>query len=123
MIGVVELAPELREALGAHEVFRRLGFTSDEIYLRTHVEGLLLVTVRRDGLEANVLASPCELPPDRVLELWPAAVEWWNHDATDGQRRAIFESCRVRRGAASVVGELIATGFKIGHLSPGLVPQ
>ena len=104
--------PIIREALAAHEVFRKLGFTPDEIFLRPR-PGELFVTVQRGGLEFNLDLGDHDIDDtNRVIALWAAGADWWN-TGPEPERRELFDTSEVRKSAVMIIAALQAKGFAV----------
>ncbi len=107
-----ELHPAIREALGAHEGFRRLGFYPAQIFIKP-AAGQLFITVKRDGLEFNACMGSCDLHIDELRSQWGAAVQWWNGPATEEQRDEIFRAALTTKDSVGVIFALMSKGFDV----------
>lgn len=107
-----ELHPAIREALGAHECFRRIGFTPDQIFVGLQ-EGVLFTAVVRGGRQFAVTSGPCALDLEALLPQWRAACAWWNASSSSDERHEIFEGSKMRRGAVNVLIQMIDAGFAV----------
>ena len=104
--------PIIREALAAHEVFRKLGFTPDEIFIRPRPDELF-VTVRRSGLEFNFTLGKHDFGDvNTVIALWVAATEWWNM-GPEAERTEMYERSETRKTVVPLIVALKAKGFAI----------
>lgn len=66
------------EAVCAHETFRKLGFSSDEMYFRPSAAKLHM-TVMRGGLEFNFDLGGHVSSVSSLIAEWTRAAGWWNH--------------------------------------------
>lgn len=104
--------PIIREALAAHEVFRKLGFTPDEIFIRPR-PAELFVTVQRGGLEFNFTLGKHDLgDANSVIAEWTAASEWWNN-GPEAERTELFERSETRKIVVPLIIKLHAKGFAV----------
>lgn len=107
-----DLHPAILEALGAHEWFRRIGFTNDQIFVGLQ-DGLLFTAVVRDGRTHAVKAGACEIDLEALLLVWRDACAWWNRAANDAEKLDIFEGSKIRRGSVHVLTEMVVAGFAV----------
>lgn len=103
--------PILREALAAHEVFRKLGFAPDEIFLRPQPSELF-VTVQRADKEFNLSLGAHDLDMVAVIKQWADATAWWN-TGDNGERQDLFERSEVRKNVVLIIVALTEKGFAI----------
>lgn len=103
--------PIIREALAAHEVFRKLGFTPDEIFVRPSPE--LFVTVRRGGLELNLSIGTHAMNVDDTVAAWTAGAEWWNTTNDEAARHELYEGSATRRNLVPLMVVLKNKGFAV----------
>jgi len=63
----VDIPEPMRNALGTHEMLRRLGFASDDIYWDMRVDGMMQIVLKTQGkqfvIDVGVL-------PDMTYEQW-----------------------------------------------------
>jgi len=67
-----DLEPLIREALSTWQLFRRLGFSSDDIYIALN-EGSLLITVKWRGKGFSVRVGATEMTPQMLAQVWDHA--------------------------------------------------
>lgn len=102
----MNLSPAVKELLSLHEIFRRLGFPSKDLYVDMfgrcsnptcavkHVQ----FSLRRGGALTDPLFrvniyEDCE----KVWEDWPAAIEWWNANADQPAVAEIYKDSAALR--------------------------
>lgn len=103
--------PIIREALAVHEVFRKLGFTPDEIFIRP-LPSKLFVTVQQAGKEFNLDLGAHDLDTVTVIKQWADASAWWN-TGDNGERQEMFETSEVRKNVVLIIVALTEKGFRI----------
>jgi hypothetical protein len=103
--------PIIREALAAHEVFRKLGFMPDEIFIRPRPNELF-VTVQRAGKEFNLSLGAHDLDMVAVIKQWADATAWWN-TGDNGERQELFDRSEVRKNVVPIIVSLTDKGFAI----------
>ena len=104
--------PIIREALAAHEVFRKLGFTSDEIFIRPTRQNELFVTVQRAGKEFNFSLGQHDLAMVDVIKQWADATVWWN-TGDNAERQDLFDRSEVRKNVVPIIVSLTSKGFAV----------
>jgi len=108
-----DLEPLYIEALAAHEFFRQLGYLSKDIYINLG-DGKVAVQVREDEKKAEVMLA--QETPTGFSDRWAEAVVWWNDEATEEERREIFENSLTRNDAAKIIAGLVSLNM---HVIPG----
>ena len=106
-----DIHPILREALAAHEVFRKLGFTSDEIFLRPRPGGLF-ITVQRAGKEFNLDLGKHDLDMVAVIKQWADATVWWN-TGDESERQDLLDRSATRLNVVPIIVLLTDKGFVV----------
>ena len=92
----------LKMALGVHETMRTMGIAPERIFVQTYGDPLspdLAVVLGPIGFPVGNVGVPVAVFP----MLWKAAVTWWNHDATDEERRDLFHHFTSRTDGARLV--------------------
>ena len=100
------------EALCAHEAFRKLGFSPDDIYFRPRHDKLF-VTVQRGGKEFNFDVGPHQRTMHALIEEWKPAAKWWNEHPDREALKAMYEQSNVRRNVVGLIAALHAKGFAV----------
>ena len=103
--------PILREALAAHEVFRKLGFTPDEIFVRPQ-PGELFMTVQRTDKEFNLSIGTHDLDTTELIKQWADATVWWNA-GDQAEQQDLFERSEARKNVVTIIVSLTSKGFVI----------
>lgn len=103
----------VNELLSYHEVFRRLGFLSDHLYVDLY-DNAVQFCLRFGGPKSKP-EFVINIPEDftAVGTQWPLALEWWNRAANEGadkqETAELFEQSWAWRNR---VGLLIALATK-----------
>lgn len=100
------------EALAAHEVFRRLGFTPDEIFIHPHSDELFVVVKRAALMFSLTLGKHDINDVNSVIEKWTAAADWWN-TGPEPERRELFDRSEVRKNVVMIIAAMQAKGFAV----------
>jgi len=120
------------EALCLHEVFRRLGFSSEQIFVqlactadpnrlvffdRAKTGDLCVhVVLRAQGLEYTGGIGPLPVAEDDWEQTWTDATVAWNA-APEAEMKKIWERSRVLKTSFNVMMALQAKGFRIPSLA------
>ena len=102
--------PIILKALAFHEAAARVGVDPANIFVSHQLKG-----DGRMGVVIGLIAFPvgiCDLTPEEFSVQWPAAVAWWNQDATPEVRQAHLDAlnAEVGGGLPLVVGIQNAAG-------------
>ena len=108
-----DIQPLYIEALGAHEFFRQLGYLPENIFINLG-RNQIAIQVKEDEKKADVVLAK-EQPTD-FADRWAEAVTWWNDEATEEERREIYEHSLTRNSAAKIIANLVALDM---HVTPG----
>ncbi len=116
-----------REALMVHEIFRRLGFPSEEIFLLVarsadpsralFPKGLkpgdlcVHVQLKSQGLEYTGCVGRIPCAEDQLETQWHEAVALFN-GGCQKEGTAMWNASKARRRVTSVLAVLVAKGFK-----------
>lgn len=108
------LHPVLREALGFHEAFRRMGFIPDDIHVsygklgeQGRIQVVLLAQCRKFSCDAGVV----DFDEESFKDKWQEATRLWNEDAAEDERKVLWDSCYAHRNATGLVSALTVRGF------------
>ena len=97
------------ELLALHEIFRKLGFQADDLYIEQYSDPKMFFKAVQGALEFRV-----EIHYDisKVIEEWPLACEWWNN-ASQEDLRELYETSEARLNAPMMVFALSEKGFDL----------
>ena len=92
------------ECLAFHEAFRRLNFSSNDIFVYFGRQGVKVV-LRTQGKEFVVAVDDRDWPcgTEERIKQWSEAVRAWNGSMTDAERKSIYESCVIGRATELIV--------------------
>lgn len=104
------MTDEIKEALAAHELFRLLGFSADDIYLQKYAEsgvgGFGVALVYRGEKYTIHINDVC---PIDLIAQWKEAVRVWNR-MTDGEKRVVANASRVFKDKVMLMANLLKAG-------------
>jgi len=119
------------EALCLHELFRRMGFAADDVFLMLARAGnpesaiipkglalgdlALFVQLRTQGKEYNVIIGALPCPEDDFAKAWGTAVELFNK-ATRAESDPMWDRAAIVKRWDTVVLDLHGLGFVIPRL-------
>lgn len=105
----------MREALYTHEVFRKLGFPSKDLFLDMldfDKEIQVGVTVKQDDKKSTVLIGAIKKEEQvKFLDAWPLAVNLWN-ETCNSDDRWDFEHSIARTMVVGIIAGLAMRDFK-----------
>lgn len=108
---------EVCAALFAHEMMRRLGITSDDIFIDMRIADFFGIAVRGGGKEWSWTLGHLPIPAADFVAEWQAGVAWWN-GASDEEIDALgFDSSPQMAMAAMVVASLVEKGIPLDPLA------
>lgn len=123
-VSEAEVDPTIREWLFAREMLRRLGFSSDELFMAVHPTGKVLLDGQRHDLDKPTLflrveaqgkqwswtIGPTDLPVEQIQDHFEAAAAFWNAGgfAPDSLSRSAVFAQKV-----DLVQALYAKGFRL----------
>ena len=106
-----------QQVLGLYEVFRRLGFESDDLHLISDSTGIGALVLRTQGREFSV-TTDCTDPrladKQEAEVVWAAASALWNsEDVPDADKLAIYEATRDKLDALGLLITLDKYGIEV----------
>lgn len=107
------LSPIVREAIAAHGMLTKLGFSNDDLFLRP-TNDRLFVTIRRSGKEFNLAVGKHTMDVHRIVAEWTTACAWWNALPQD-DRAEFVDASMVRRELVQIVAALQLKGFALNR--------
>lgn len=103
----------LEQALAVFEAFRRLGFTSDEIFFTldsVHV----FMTLRTQGREFVITCGPYgPLTPREATDQWNEMAREWNGPMTETERQRIWGQSFIFNQGGDLIRGLVRKGIQI----------
>ena len=115
-MGLSKVHPALRELLAVFEAWRKLGFTSDQIYALPEAiapdAGLVPALVLRAQGRQFIITAPAPFPKAEFVDAWIKAAEAWNK-GTDEERDVVWRGSVVYKHAVPLVTAMIAKGFNL----------
>lgn len=122
----------IRETLCLHEAFRKLGFSSDSIFVviarvadpsralmheQTKVGDLAVhVQLKAQGLEYIGAIGPIPCEDSEFNEIWNNAVKWFNQ-GPEKELQAMWDASRIHRVLPSLLLALQDKGFRFTYKS------
>jgi hypothetical protein len=104
----------LREALAVHEAFRKLGFTSDQIYIHRNPEPLsdIVVVIYQHGKSLATTLGRLEGEEADWRGQWKELVERFNAGEIDTDFDAFYEQSYIRAHYVDLLFMLNAKGIE-----------
>lgn len=115
MVDLKQIPVAFREALACHQVLRRLGFKSDDIYVM-YSEGYLFLSLKTQGLEFNIDLGEVETNEVEFPTFWAEIVEAFN-TGPEVEAAAIWEQSLAKNNM-KLISDLIR---KKGIMLPKLM--
>jgi len=112
----MKIPPFLLEVLAVHEFFRTLGYPAADIYLNL-VGTRLGVLVKEGEKRAEVVIGEGCPSLEELRPLWEEAVQWWNVEATEAERRVVFESSNCMQDAVQIRKHMLLLGLHPGEFN------
>lgn len=106
------IPPLFSEALALFEAYRRLGFSSDEIFVVHARNGDVFVGVRSQGKEADTRVGKTDLSREKFRAHWEFWAEWLQR-APEVELQRMWEASLAKRAGRTIVEGLLAYGFKL----------
>ena len=112
---LTDFPPSIQEALCLQEAFRRLGFTSEDLYA-LHQNGSVFVVLQAQGKQfGSRLDHDPQVPTENALvAIWPMAVQMWNQ-STEEEISTVWGPFRDSFDATGLLRALIGKGFVINN--------
>ena len=111
---LADVPKPLREALAAHEFFRRVGYPSDDLYIvYGDKDGGTTVTVQArwgEDKKAHAVIGACGYSAEDFGVMWAFAVDTW-HAASMEDAVAMWRSSDMYRNASTAFTELAKRGM------------
>lgn len=109
----------IRELLALHEMFRKLKYPSEELFVSTYRTGQVQFVLNHRN-EIFTIDVAIGQDVTKVSEEWGKAVEWWNNPATpEEERQAIYKEFSAVRDATTLVSKLMQRGLY--PIKPGVL--
>lgn len=100
----------LNEALAVHEVFRRLGFPADDIFVGADIEKLF-VELRSQGKTFVVTCGHGDYAQEQIAEGWTRKCNAWNKTMTHEERELIYRNSSILKQSVKLLFALRTRGF------------
>jgi hypothetical protein len=108
----VKLSPAIETLLCLHEIFRRLGFLANDLYVDTFADGKVQFALRHGGpTEEAVFRIDIWEDCTSVLKDWPEAVAWWNAPENLPAIAEIFKRSDARKRQVELIVALQLKGL------------
>ena len=116
-----EIHPAMREALGAFEVLRRLGFESADIFFHQNASdavvgpeprGMMFVVLKTQGKSFAIRVGVVDLPYDAWVSAWQAVATAASERRIAGVDRIVDES-EARRNMLPLMVTIQAKGIRV----------
>jgi len=111
-----EAPPYILEALSYHAALRKLGYSTDDIYLcivgeEPHLIVKVMLKIGEKKFVCDV-ARVTGLSKKTITSTWQAGAELWNsNDTSEKQRREVFEMSHVFKNKVGFLAALALRGF------------
>lgn len=101
----------IKELLAIHEAFRKLGYPPDELFVATYAGGYIQFVLQHQGKQFTIDIAQGQ-DPKAITEEWQKAVAWWNKEAAEEERQAIYLGSVLlgEVGTVSLIHALVAKG-------------
>lgn len=106
----------IKELLATHEILRRLGFRSEDIYC-CYYSNQIAVVLKTQGMEFTITCGEPGMSGPKFAELWTRACALWNGTEpgmTGTSRAMIFHNSEmISMGVFPLVNALKSKGFTV----------
>ena len=111
---VGEFPEPIREALALHGIFRRMGYSSDDIFFHADpVTRIVAMQLQHEGKTFTVSTGSLMLySRDEIIEMWQKAGECWNKTSEEEALRIVGNS-KARMNLVMMVAAMIERGFEV----------
>lgn len=109
--------PEICACLFAHEMLRRLGIVSADIYIDLRCPGYFGVAVRTAGKEWLWLLGALPTESRAFLEEWNAGAIWWNTAGYEALEALNIDASPQMAMATAVIQSLLVKGIPLDPLA------
>ncbi len=121
---ITQVAPLLQEALCFHEMFRRLGFTSDQIFLELGIDDVkfvptLFVKIECPDGEFRLSLGPCTLSADELRVDYKEATEIFIN-ALEEDLQELWCNSIAYQNAPVIVTAFTKKGIRIPAITTGV---
>jgi len=107
----VKWSHPITELLAIHEAFRKLGYPPEELFVATYGGGQIQFVLQHQAKQFTIDIAK-DQDPKAIAEEWQKAVAWWNKEATEEDRQAIYMGSVLLEhgGTVSLIHALVAKG-------------
>lgn len=107
----MKLSDPIKELLAIHEAFRKLNYPPEELFVATYAGGRIQFVLQHQGKQFTIDIAQGQ-DPAAIAEEWQKAVAWWNKEATEEERQAIYMGSVLLEhgGTVSLIHALVAKG-------------
>ncbi len=109
--------PMIRECLATHELFRKMGYEPEDIFVSIPPDKSFGVTVKvgpgKDDFATVRISRDAQnyLSPERIVEEWEEARKYWNGLMPDEEMDHIYNTSMARERSAQILEAILALGF------------
>lgn len=100
----------VKELLALHEAFRKLGYSSDDLFVVANGGSQILFLLKYKEKEFTINVAMNQNVEEVVAE-WKRAVVWWNLQSTEKERDNIYNHALMVQDAPGLVMALIRKGI------------
>ncbi len=111
------LKDALNEALAVQEVFRRLGFPADDLFVGADIEKLF-VELRSQGKTFVVTCGEGNYEQAEIEKGWTERATAWNKTMTHEEREVIYRNSSILKRSVKLLFALRTRGFIWTLVSP-----
>ena len=114
IVSVSDFPEPIREALALHGIFRRMGYSSDDIYFHADpVTRMIAMQLQHGGKTFTVSTGTLTgYSRDEIIEMWQKAGECWNAASQEEAQRIVGTS-KARMDLVMMVAAMIERGFEV----------
>lgn len=106
--------PEYCQALAYWHAFRRLGYSTDDIYLQlSNIDdstGMLQIVLKYNGNDFTISVAQVPYDQNKVMQVWEKACDYWRN-TTEKNRQGIWRSSDVLKNSVEFAMALSNRGF------------
>ena len=106
-----EINPNFREMLGAFEVFRKLGFTPDEIQVARNPNGELFVVLLAQGKQFAITCGVTDMTDATFEREWIRTATMWNEGLPEEVRTRIYLNCKAFTHKTDLLMAMLSKGI------------
>ena len=102
--------PVVIELLSLHEIFRRLGYPAEDLFVHMYTTGQVQFVLQQGDKQFTVNVSQ-NSDPQKLSFAWAEALEWWNSTGKSGDLDGVLSGSHAHQRGAEIAAALARKGF------------